>query len=191
MTSNYYAKGLDAMKQGDFVAAGDFYTQSSYSRLSHNAIRDDNDRQVGGGLHSLLRAAINYRRGDHMERCRNRCEQGLLISRDLEQNVISDSKRLAVLQEFIADFHAVGGIDGMDEAYQEALKRLDDADLEYTISFHSSNLSDNIISFTLFLFQWAEENVEEHLETQYDFAGRVEYKRTHMDEILYYLESDS
>lgn len=118
MTQNYAKSALESSESGDFAEAGDYYTQAAYQALAHNVITAGNGHQVGGGLDRLLRAALCYQRASLPSRARNRSEQGVLITRDLQQNVITDEKRSAVLQKFIADFHGIGNLEGADQAYQ-------------------------------------------------------------------------
>lgn len=183
MDESFSKRGRKQLEEGDFEQAGNNFTQASYQSLAHDSIAKANDHQIGAGLELMLRAALAYQRGGHTVRCRNRCEQGILITKDLQEHVVSDDKRKAVLQEYIADFHGIGRLEGTDQAYQEALDWLEEAELEYTISFHSSQISDTIIEFTLYLIQFVETKPDNELEIPYDFAGRVTYKRDVIDEL--------
>lgn len=182
MSQNYAKSAFESSKSGDFAEAGDYYTQAAYQALAHDAITAGNDHQVGGGLDRLLRAALCYQRASLPSRARNRSEQGVLITRDLQQNVITDEKRSAVLQEFVADFHGIGNLEGADQAYRDALEKLAAADVEYTVSFHSVPIADSIIGFSRYLVQFAER--EPDVELIYDFAGRVAFKRDEMETIV-------
>lgn len=187
MAEEFAEKALTLTKRGAFEDAGDHYTQAAYQSLAHDAITTESEHQIGAGLERLLRAALCYRRAALPTRCRNRCEQGILIATDLQHDTVTAAPKVAVLQEYIADFHGLGGIDGADRAYRETLEQLTDAGIEYSTSLHSSPLADSIIEFTRYLSQWAEP--DESLELVYDFAGRVSYKRREMNRILEAIDS--
>lgn len=184
MAESYLQDAWDHLDNGEVSLAGDFFTQAAYQAFAHDAISEGRDQQVAYGLDGVLRAALCYRRAGSIDRCANRCRQGILVTEDLQANVIEDPRRIAVLQEFVADFHALGEFDGTDAAYESALEQLQAVDLEYTISFHSVPISDSIIGFTQYIVQFAEEEPDEDLELIYDFAGRVAYKREHMGDIV-------
>lgn len=184
MPPDYTKQAIEHVDDGEFAVAGDYYTQAAYQILAHNSVRTGHVRQIGGGLDRLLRAALLYRVADEVDRCRNRSKQGILIAEDLRDEVVDDEREQAMLQEYIADFHGIGGLDGADQAYQDALDRLEAAGLEYTISFHSSPIADGVITFTRYLVGNSEPEPDDDLELTYDFAGRVAYKREAIDHLV-------
>jgi len=172
----------DLLEQERFEEAGTIYTVTAYRTLGHREMANGDDRQISGGLDRLLRATLSYRRAGRMDRCQNRAEQGILIARDIQENVVEDPRRVAVLQEFIADFHGISGLEGYQQAYDDTLVKLRDADLEYSTSFLSSPLADKIIGFTFYLEQFADNEIGE-VAIQFDFADRVRYKKREMQGI--------
>lgn len=184
MDENYSREGRDALNEGDFETGGDYYTQAAYQALALNSITKRSEHQIGGGLKYLHRAAVSYRRGGHTKRCQNRCKQGILITEDLLENVVSDERKRAVLQEFIADFHGIGGLDGADEVYQETVRQYEDVDLAYTISYHSPPISDAIIEASQYLFKISDMRPGDEVEVPFDFKGRVLFKKNNIDSIV-------
>jgi hypothetical protein len=182
--TDYYEKAHEHRDRGQFGVAADNYTQLAYQRLPDGAITGGAIGTASGGLEALLFAGFCYQISGTGRRATNRCEQGILIAEDLKQYVVSDSKEKAVIQEYIADFHGVGRLDGRDDAYQQALEELHDADLDYTVSYHSSPISDKIITFTKFISQWADRKPDDEKEIPFDFAGRVSYKRDNIGTIV-------
>lgn len=184
MTVDYATEAHGLIDEGEFEEAGNLYTQASYQALSTGSVTSGDDHQIGAGLDALLRAALCYERAGSHERCRNRSEQGILVATDLQNAVLTDERRIAVLQEFVADFHGLGGLNGVKGAYQKALDDYEDAGIDYTIEYHSSPTADRIIGFTKYLVQWAENGPDEDVELVYDFAGRVKYKRREIEGII-------
>lgn len=183
MVTNDSQRALRELESGNFARAGDYYTQASYQSLSQNSIIDRNTHQIGSGLDNLLRASLAYHRGGYDSRSQNRCHQGVAIARGFSE-LLDDSKAVAVIQEYIADFHGIGGLDGADDEYQSTLDHLDAAGIEYTHSYHSSPLSDGIISFSKYIFELADVKSEIEFEVIYDFANRVRYKKANMEKLL-------
>lgn len=189
MTTDDSHRALELTRGGEFAEAGDCYTQAAYDALAHDGITTGNEHQIGDGLDALLRAALSYRRAGVPDRCVNRCEQGILIASDLRSYVVDDDRKRAVLQEYVADFRGLGGMEEADRAYQETLDLLAEADVEYSTSLHTSPIADRIIGFTMYVSQWAETELSDELEVQYDFASRVRFKRDEMAGIIRSLES--
>lgn len=117
-------KAQEYRREGRYVNAGEWYTKSAYTDLAYGLP----GKSTGGELRRLLEAAICYRIGGRLDRCRNRCRMGILRAEDLRDRVLSDPPpeygphhaERAGWDESIGDFRIVGQLEGIDEAYEAA-----------------------------------------------------------------------
>jgi len=126
MDSDYRPVAVGALADRDYVAAGDAYTRAAWDRLAEpregqSPFAADERGWVGRPLQRLALAGVCYRVADRDERAAHRAREGVAVSRDLETALDQPAQR-ACLAEFAADFHAIGGLDGVGEAY-EAVER--------------------------------------------------------------------
>lgn len=184
ITYTMYGKGTQLEKDGKFEAAGDAYTEESHLALSHNSLSEPKDGLLGAALHDLLEAALCYRRAGNMDRCQNRCQQGVLIAEDFQSYVVDGTERRGLLSEFIGDFKTLGELTGGSEAYTDAIQAYVDADIAYTIEWDSNKLADINLEFFQHTLSRSDIKEPDDVELPYDFKGRVEYKREMLDTII-------
>lgn len=171
-------------EDGKFEAAGDAYTEKAYLVLSHDSITQKFDNQIGAGLRDFLHAALCYRQANYMDRCRNRCQQGVLIAEDFRLYVVEDTGRRGLLAEFIGDFKTVGRLDDNSIAYNTAIQDYIDANIAYTIEWHSNHIADKNTDFLNYVLGASDTKEPDDLELDFDFRGRVEYKMDMLDTII-------
>lgn len=124
MDSDYRAVAVGALADRDYVAAGDAYTRAAWDRLAEprealSPFEADEKGWVGRPLQRLALAGVCYRVAGRDDRAEHRGREGVAVARDLETALDQPAQR-ACLREFAADFHAIGGLDGVSEAYEAA-----------------------------------------------------------------------
>lgn len=122
MTGEYnidYRQEADGRRlDRDFEAAGDNYTVAAYKELEESEYAVW--RQLGSGLAELAHAAICYKLSEAPGRCKNRCQQGLLIAEDLEENVAEAEPQKGLMYELAGDFKLIGDIGQYSQEYERA-----------------------------------------------------------------------
>jgi hypothetical protein len=124
MDSDYRARAVEKLARRDYRAAGDEYTRAAWDRLAapregQSPFDADEKGWVGRALQRLALAGVCYRVAGRDDRAENRAQEGVAVARDLE-NALTEPAQHACLREFGADFHAIGGLDGVGEAYGDA-----------------------------------------------------------------------
>lgn len=127
-TPSHRNRAIRLRTDGELVRAGEYYSLAGFARLSDD-VPGRYGIRVSGGVVNLLRAAICYRVGDRMDRCRNRCRMGILVAEDMHDRVFDaeqpensyDRARRGVWQEYIGDFRCIGDIGDPDAAYENAI----------------------------------------------------------------------
>jgi hypothetical protein len=119
------ARAIDALAGREYATAGDEYTRAGWRvlaepRPNQSPFEADERGWVGEGLRYLTAAAVAYRVAGADARATRRAVEGVAIARDLETALESPVQR-ACLQEFVADFRAVGDTGDVDAAYREAI----------------------------------------------------------------------
>jgi hypothetical protein len=117
-------RAIGALAGREYERAGDEYTRAAWHRLA--APRDDQspfeaDEKgwVGAGLQFVCVAGIAYRVAGRDARATRRGVEGVAVAKDLKQGLDQPVQR-ACLDEFVADFRAVGDMSGVAEAYEDA-----------------------------------------------------------------------
>jgi len=124
MDSDHRAVAVGALAARDYAAAGDAYTRAAWDRLAEprdglSPFEADERGWVGRPLQRLATAGVCYRVAGRADRATSRGREGAAVARDLEHGLTEPAQR-ACLREFAADFHAIGGLDGVGEAYEAA-----------------------------------------------------------------------
>lgn len=124
MDSDHRASAVEALAQRRYERAGDEYTRAAWDRLAapregRSPFDADEKGWVGRALQRLATAGVCYRVAGREERARNRGREGVAVASDLE-TALTEPAQHACLREFAADFHAIGGLDGVGEAYDAA-----------------------------------------------------------------------
>ena len=122
---------------GRLTEAAGYYTTAGFSESSR-IWRPPEDRpstathailpkSVGKSVKYLLASALCYRLADEMARCRNRCEHGVLMIRDLKDNEPGwfegmglnekSNARSGLAHELIGDFRLYGDLGDREEQY--------------------------------------------------------------------------
>ncbi|MFB6295824.1 MAG: hypothetical protein ABEH66_03165 [Halobacteriales archaeon] len=120
-----------ALANRDYEAGGDTYTRAAWRGLAEpregqGPFDADEKGWVGGALGRLATAAVAYRVAGRTSRAKRRGVEGVAIARDLG-SALDHPLQAACLDEFVADFRAVGGLDDPEEAYREAAGAYRDA----------------------------------------------------------------
>lgn len=115
---------IGALAARDYERAGDEYTRAAWHRLAapregQSPFENDEKGWVGTGLGFLCVAAVAYRVADLETRATRRSVEGISVANDLK-SVLTEPVQQACLDEIVADFRVVGGMDGAVEAYRTA-----------------------------------------------------------------------
>ena len=123
-TGGHRETAIGAVAERQYERAGDEYTRAGWHILAE--LRDGQDPfeadekgWVGRGLRSLATATVAYRVAGVDHRPTHRAVEGIALARDL-QSVLDAPAQNACLLEFVADFRALGGMDDVSEAYDDA-----------------------------------------------------------------------
>lgn len=115
---------IEALAAREYEQAGDRYSRAAWATLAdprEDAGPFDGTEKgwVGRALQSLATACVAYRAAGEPERATHRAVEGVALARDLE-SALDRPIQQACLAEFVADFRLVGGLDGVEAAYDEA-----------------------------------------------------------------------
>lgn len=107
-----------------YERAGDEYTRAGWRVLADPRpdvapFEADEKGWTGIGLGYLAAAGICYAVDGAPTRASRRAVEGIAVTRDLEDGFEHPAQR-ACLSEFVADFRAIGGMDGVASAYEDA-----------------------------------------------------------------------
>jgi len=125
----FRAEAVAALAAREYERAGDAYARAGWRVLSAprgdqaavSPFGGDEKGWVGGGLAHLAASAAAYRVAGLPGRATDRAVEGVAVARDLERSSAADRPaRAACFDEFVADFRAVGGLDGVGDAYEAA-----------------------------------------------------------------------
>jgi hypothetical protein len=126
-------RAVAALAAREFERAGDAYTRSGRrvvadprEERNRNPFEPDEKGWVGRGLSALMTSAVCYRVAGRTDRATRRGVEGVAVTRDLE-TALAEPVQRACLREFVADFRTVAGMDGADEAYDDAAAAYEDA----------------------------------------------------------------
>lgn len=120
-----------ALGDRNYGAAGDGYTRAAWRGLAEpregqSPFEADQKGWIGDPLARLATAGVAYRVAGHAPRAKRRGAEGIAIVGDLG-TALDHPAQAACLDECIADFRAVGGLDGADDAYRKAAGAYEDA----------------------------------------------------------------
>jgi hypothetical protein len=125
-TDDRVAAGVTALAERDEQRAGDEFTRAAWLSLADprpdaglSPFDTDDRGWVGEGLRWLVVAAVAYRVAGRDGRASRRGVEGIAVARDL-QGALSAPAQRACLDEFVADFRVVAGMDGAEDAYRDA-----------------------------------------------------------------------
>lgn len=111
-------------QRGGFLAAGDHFTVAAYDDLARTT---PHATWYACGVVNFQRAALCYRVADRMDRCENRCRQGILVAEDMAERVFAanpdtdwERARRAIWYEFVGDFRTIASLENADSAYDRA-----------------------------------------------------------------------
>lgn len=170
----------DHRGDGEFGAAGDYFTQRSYQTLSDGGVRGKNLNRTGEGLYYLLHAATNYRKDGVDSACRNRCEQGILLCEDT-LDAVSEEFNRGALHEFMGDLRTIGSLDG-EEDYYEAGKMY--TDFGYSTSMTSEPLFRWNLRFFDDVLTASHYEIEDYVDWRVNFVVRADLKTSRFGEIV-------
>ncbi|MCQ4332666.1 hypothetical protein KM295_04000 [Natronomonas sp. F2-12] len=113
-----------AIADRDYRSAGDRYTRAAWRVLSDprpgiEPFAPDPKGWIGAGLQYLAIAGICYRVTGADARATRRGVEGVAVSRDLAEG-FDTAVQHACLDEFVADFRAIGRMNDHEAAYREA-----------------------------------------------------------------------
>jgi hypothetical protein len=124
----FRAEAVEALAAREYGRAGDAYARAGWRVLS--APRSEQDVSpfgadekgwVGEGLAHLAASAAAYRVAGAPARATDRAVEGVAVARDLRRSYADRyPARAACFDEFVADFRAVGGLEGVGDAYETA-----------------------------------------------------------------------
>lgn len=127
-------RGNMARKDAKFVEAGDFYTVAGYEWFGEGELKIPGG-WTSMGLLEFLQAATCYRLGDRLERCQNRCQQGILVAEDMAERALATDEpsnhygkaRRGAWFEYVGDFQLLGRLNSPGNAYEKAKEIYRDA----------------------------------------------------------------
>ena len=133
--------------KGRYNEAAEYYTAAAYEYFGENGLK--HAVSTARGLRYLLIGAACLRHESDHDRCRNRCWQGVLISRAVAQAAESlpreshphEQSERGIWYEFEGDFRAVGGVSDAGSAYEKAERVYRDAGDPESVSleqFHAA-----------------------------------------------------
>lgn len=127
------AAAVAALSDRATERAGDEFTRAAWLSLADprpaeelSPFDADDRGWVGAGLRWLVVAAVAYRAAGRDVRATRRGAEGIAVARDLRTALDAPAQR-ACLDEFVADFRAVSGMDGINDAYADAADAYRDA----------------------------------------------------------------
>jgi len=124
-----YAKEADGYRRnGEWIDAGDYYSSAGYAYMGELPPKILTN---GSDLRNFMYAALCYRIGGEMRRCKTRCRMAILRAEETKRLVLKREKielnrdlaRLGKWSECIGDLRVVGELGREEEAYQEAEKK--------------------------------------------------------------------
>jgi hypothetical protein len=120
----YRATAVAALADRAYDRAAAEYTRAGRHVLTGpreglSPFDDDEKGWVGQGLAYLATATVAERVAGREDRGAHRALEGAAVARDLGTRLSRPVQR-ACLEEFVADFRAVGGLSGVDDAYEDA-----------------------------------------------------------------------
>lgn len=121
-----YERAERERESGNNIEAGEWYTSTAFLQSGKMPLYPSS----GGDLKHFLEAATCYRIGGRMDRCRNRCQTGILRATDLSDRAMGGSMPdhdvqhadRGGWQEAIGMFRIVGNLDDVEEAYNRAFE---------------------------------------------------------------------
>jgi hypothetical protein len=122
---------VGALADGEYVAAGNEYTRAGWRVLADprpdvETFEIDRHGWVGTGLAHLVIAAVAYRVAGRDARATRRGVAGVADAEELA-TVADHPVQRACFLEFVGDFRAAGGLDGVTAAYEAAADAYRDA----------------------------------------------------------------
>ncbi|EMA26245.1 hypothetical protein [Haloarcula argentinensis] len=129
--AGHRAAAIAAIADREYRRAGDEYTRAGWRVLADpregiEPFAADKKGWVGDGLQYLATSAVCYRVAGKDTRATRRGVEGVAVAKDLT-NGLEHPVQHACLKEFVADFRAAGGLDGIESAYREAEAAYNDA----------------------------------------------------------------
>ncbi|ELZ39135.1 hypothetical protein C463_17503 [Halorubrum californiense DSM 19288] len=120
----HHDAAVDALAVREYERAGNRYTRGGRRVLADprpevDPFGPDEKGWIGQGLQQLLAATVAYRIAGADARAARRAAEGIAVTRDLE-SALRRPGQTACLGEFVADFRVGGGLDGAEEAYDDA-----------------------------------------------------------------------
>lgn len=120
----HMGQAVTALAERRYESAGDAYSRSAWSLLASpraelSPFDADEKGWVGRGLRSFAAGAIAYRVAGKSARATRQSIEGVAVAKDL-RNSLREPAQQACLLEFVADFHVIGGMDGVVDAYETA-----------------------------------------------------------------------
>lgn len=176
--------------------AGDHYTRAAYWAL---ATAEGIPHRIAIGLPKFHYAALCYRVGGEMGRCRNRSEQAILVTEDARDHLFAEDARdhqfepegwQGVAEEFIGDYRTIGDLDRSDEAYDAARAHYESLERELSRSnligwademgFHES------VRFVPRLAKIVGHSIDDERrdEVELTLTGRVRFKREFLSTLV-------
>lgn len=210
----YAEAAREFRRSGDLILAGGYYTASSHARFarSWSFLTDDlkNDpreeispSEIGYGVESLLAAALCYRLAGEMDRCRTRCEQGIRLIDDINENEpgwfegmgLDEGKsnaRSGLAHELIGDFRLYGDLGGHEEEYATARREYETVRAEYPVEapetvWQAEPEFAPTVSILIELARSTDYGLDEETATQIrdrSLVDRIEYKSDHYEAII-------
>lgn len=124
MDSDHRTVAVGALADREYERAGDAYSRTAWDRLADprdglSPFDTDERGWVGRALQRLATAGVCYRVAGRDDRAAHRAREGAAVAGDLE-NGLEQPAQHACLREFAADFRAIGDLEGVGEAYDDA-----------------------------------------------------------------------
>lgn len=184
-----------------FSNAGVYYTAAAHGWFmrfwclpedlpgSYN-VPTNSAKYLGRGVQDTLAAALCFRLENSLNRCQNRCEQGLLFVEELLDDdefvrEADENPRVGLLYEIIGDLRLFGELEGYDDAYLTAKEHYDGVSSQR--GWQSEPEFDSLIRTLVELAKSTDYGLDEQTEKQIlhkSLLARIEYKRKHYPSII-------
>lgn len=197
-----YIEFADAQRDaGKYETAGNFYFAASHwflFRFRHLSTDGDDGaentylstQKLAGWERRILRGVLCYRISGNLARCRNHCEQGILIAEDLHDNERDfggnwQEAHMGLCHELIGDLRLYGALGDHQAAYDEARGVYETIDnhlgWQAEDEFHA--LISPLLTFAAAISHEIDFETENTIKNE-SLLERIDYKKEHYEDII-------